>query len=321
MIRTILVPLDGSTFGEHAVPVALSVACRTEAKLTLVHVHSFPGPLYTSDGVAIFDVATDERNRSTELAYLDDIARQIAPALPTPPQTALIEGAVVDALCEEVQKSEADLIVMTTHGRGPFSRFWLGSVADALVRRAPIPILLVRPDAQLPEVLDLTKPRNFERVLLPLDGSQLSEQMLAPAVEFVELTGAELTLLLALDPTGMSYAPMLYTAGLEGDVLDQMKVEARDYLEEIAAPMRARGLTVKTQVVYAQPAVAILNYAADHGANLIAMATHGRSGLSRALLGSVADKVLRGAHIPLLVMRPTAERIKQKESEGELVAH
>jgi nucleotide-binding universal stress UspA family protein len=316
MIHTIVVPLDGSNFGEHAIPFALSVARQTDANLRLVHVHAYPQPLYTSDGVAIFDAATDEHNRVMQLAYLDDLSTRVAAQTTAPLQTALVEGPVAEAIETYVETVSADLIVMTTHGRGPLSRFWLGSVADALVRRSTVPMLLVRPDDSMPAPLSLGSTRTFARILLPLDGSQLSEQMIGAAADFAALSGAELTLLMALDPTGMSYAPILYTAGLEGEVLDQMKNEAHAYLEEAAAPLRDRGLRVKTQVVYAQPAVAILNYAFDHGSDLIAMATHGRSGLSRALLGSVADKILRGAHIPLLVQRPTAEATAEHAHAG-----
>src|SRR5947209_4350450 len=122
MYRKLLVPLDGSTFGEHALPLALSIARRAKAAIELVHVHV---PLVYVD---YFDDALDQDSRTREQAYLDAVVQRLATVSRVPMRAVLLTGPIVDVLQEQVLATGADLIVMTTHGRGPLSRFWLGSV-------------------------------------------------------------------------------------------------------------------------------------------------------------------------------------------------
>jgi nucleotide-binding universal stress UspA family protein len=200
---------------------------------------------------------------------------------------------------------------MATRGRGPLGRFWLGSVADRLVRQASIPIVLVQPKDVAP---DLVIEPMIRRVLIPLDGSELAEQILEPALALGQAIPAEYTLLRVVKQmTPASYDPAnKRVSGLRESHMKQLQeldrqhwTEAQEYLERAAERLRARSLTVQTRVVaHEQPAAAILDDAQQHPVDLIALATHGRGGLKRLLLGSVADKVLRGATIPVLVYRP-----------------
>jgi nucleotide-binding universal stress UspA family protein len=222
-----------------------------------------------------------------------------------------LDGPVADTISWHATATESDLLVMTTHGRGPLARFWLGSVADALVRQASVPILLVQPKEAPP---DLAQEPVIRRVLMPLDGSELAEQILEPALALGDATQAEYTLLRVVQPMipGGHIPASAKVSVLREPLLKQLQArhrqewtEAQGYLERIAEQLRARALTVQTRVVSQErPATAILEDASAHGADLIALATHGRGGLKRLLLGSVADKVLRGAATPVLVNRP-----------------
>src|SRR5262245_24148942 len=120
MLRSILVPVDGTAFGEHALPMALSIARRAEAAVHLVHVHD-PAPAATIDGVALPD-DLDERVRQNEQAYLDGLARRVAEARPVVVKTVLLLGDPVSALRDYAGVNEIDLAVMSTHGRGAFAR-------------------------------------------------------------------------------------------------------------------------------------------------------------------------------------------------------
>jgi nucleotide-binding universal stress UspA family protein len=199
---------------------------------------------------------------------------------------------------------KADLVVMTTHGRGALSRFWLGSVADKLVRQLPMPMLLVRPHEPAP---DFVHAPVFAHVLIPLDGSALAEQILPHALALGRLTQAEFTLLQAIPPVMRAYSMELYGAGWDYQALEQMRTNAHAYLDGIAAPLRAESLRVRTVVVDEFPVGAILEYVRAHAVDLIALATHGRSGVANWLLGGVADKVVRGATLPVLLYRPQSE--------------
>lgn len=309
MIRSILVPLDGSTFGEHALPLAAWIARRAPASLQLVHVHRTAPPA-TIEGV-ILPNDVELSMRREERAYLDKVVDRLMKETSVPVSSGLLDGDVATAIHDRAMAEKADFVVLSTHGRGAMGRFWLGSVADELVRRLPMPILLVRPTEG---PVDLDAPPAIKNILLPLDGSPLAEQMLEPALALGGVLGAAFTLVRVISPTvRLEFVPeSMALEKMADDVLGQIRTchhqvraEAQVYLDGVAARLRARDLRVETCVVAdEQPAVGILREAAIFGADLIAMETHGRRGLARLLLGSVADKVVRGGHLPVLLHRP-----------------
>ena len=203
MYRSILVPLDGSAAAEHALPMALGLARRFEAALKIVHVHA---PVWGANGEGgIYDALVDRELREEMQAYLDGVIQRLSEATKVALSSALLDGLVAGAINRHAMESGVDLIVMTTQGRGPVARFWLGSVADRLVRQSTIPILFVRPQES---EADLTQEPEFGRVLIPLDGSQLAEQILEPAAALAAATNAEVTLLRVVQQfTPDSYAP------------------------------------------------------------------------------------------------------------------
>jgi nucleotide-binding universal stress UspA family protein len=307
-----MVPLDGSAFGEHALPLAMSIARRAGASVQLVHVHQVVSPVVM--GVALPD-HSEPALRDLERAYLETMTKRLEAAAPVPVSLALLEGdAVADVLRQQAEALPADLIVLCTHGRGALARFWLGSVADELVRHCHVPMLLVRPQDQ---PADLTREPVPKNILLPLDGTALAEQMIEPALELGRLMDASFALLRVVKPvTQPSYTPEQVMVGdtltslLEEIEAQQKRAteEARTYLEGVAGKLRGRGLSVTAHVIVEEaPAVGILREAQALGTDLIALATHGRRGLSRLLLGSVADKVVRGSTAPVLVQKPRAE--------------
>jgi nucleotide-binding universal stress UspA family protein len=183
----------------------------------------------------------------------------------------------------------------------------MGSVADKLVRRLPMPVVLTRPHDETLDLLEQVHERAVEHVLIPLDGSALAEEILEPALELGTPMGARYTLIQAINPPVLGYAPAAYAVGLDEQVLAQWRAEAQAYLDEVAARLRSQGHRVDRQIMIGPPAVAILDYARAHAVDLIALATHGRGGVARMLLGSVADKIVRGAGMPVLLRRPSAE--------------
>jgi nucleotide-binding universal stress UspA family protein len=299
MYRTILVPLDGSEFAEHALSVAASIACQAHANLQLVRAHSPVTTLSWGDDF-IVDTSMDDRIRGVETAYLDSLVDRLKKMVPVDVTRNLINSLVPDALIEQAVAAHADLVVMATHGRGGFSRLWLGSMTGALLRRLPMPVLLVRPHEQELNFAEAFAPR---RILIPLDGSELAEQILEPAIELGKLSAAEFTLLRVVEP----FMSPLESAN--ADLVRQFEQRNSVYLNGVAARLRDRQLPVKTRVILNRPAAAvILEEAHAQKADLIALATHGRGDLGRALLGSVADKVIRGSQVPVLVHRPLSPK-------------
>lgn len=318
MYHSLLVPLDGSAAAEHALPMGASLARRFGAALQIVRVHVPVGSVHGEHGW--YDEIADREIRESGQAYIDAVIQRLAAVGNSFLSSALLDGTVASAINRHAVATGVDLIVMTTHGRGPMARFWLGSVADSLVRQTSIPILFVRPQEA---EADLTHEPLFERVQIPLDGSPLAEQILEPAVALAAAMQAEITLLRVVQQlTPASYdSDSSRVSGIRPALLKQLQevdrqewTRAEEYLDQIAERLRSRSLRVQTRVVsQVRPATAILDDASTHGTDLIALATHGRGGLKRLLVGSVADKVLRGTTTSVLVQRPVGEFVSAEE--------
>src|SRR5690606_22526567 len=170
MIKTVLVPLDGSRFSEQAVPLGLAVARAANAELRFAHVHfplAFEGLPYAEQ-----DQRWDIQAREQELEYLDEVAERVRGAGHDRVAVELLDGDVVPALLGHARAVGADLVVLSSHGRGGVERAWLGSVADGLVRRSHLPVLLVRPETEEGEPPDLERLPALRHILVPLDGSE-----------------------------------------------------------------------------------------------------------------------------------------------------
>jgi nucleotide-binding universal stress UspA family protein len=218
------------------------------------------------------------------------------------------EEGVCESICADAAKQGVDLIVLSSHGRGAVARFWLGSIADKLVRTAPVPVLLARPPEQ-PAAADLQHPVSLKHILVALGGNTVAERIVEPALAIGTLTGADYTLVRVVRPAFPHLIAHNGTGAGPSGSSELGKIDAHnwhkaeDYLRVVADRLRARGAKVQTRVhVAEQPATAILKEAVQVGADLIALETHGR-GASRLLIGSVADKVVRGSSIPVLVCR------------------
>lgn len=307
MYRALLVPLDGSSFAEQALPMAVEIAVRSGATLHIVVVHSaiavVPGP----GEPVVLDPAVDDASRRQEEKYLATVSKPLTGQGVHQVVTSLLDGPTAQRIGDYVRAHAIDLVVLTTHGRGVLSRFWIGSVADRLVRLLETPILLIRPQA----VRGAPSPAMVRRILVPLDGSPLAAAMVEPVSRFGQLLGAEFTLFRAVVLPPLVWLPLPgvimppEVAGMPA----RLELEANRYLHQVAQQLRLKGSSVEIAVEVApEPVAAIADYAERHGADLIALATHGYGGATRLLLGSVADKLLRTATVPLLVWRPAVER-------------
>lgn len=284
MIRTVLVPLDGSPLAERALPFAARLATAGRARVVLAHVRSSS----YSDAPLAYDPAEDV----DALRRDGVIATSSVYCAPT--------GDVADVLDLALREAAADLVVMSTHGRGGLRRTILGSVADRLMRTAEVPVLLIPPRC---EVSWGARP---PQILVPLDGSPLAEQALDPAAGLATLLDAEILLVRALPPSlHARYRDDRFVLSCA----DFVEVEdAWRYLSGIADGMRAGGQRASIWVLVGSPSIAIADAARTAGVDLIAMTTHGRTGLGRLLLGSTADGIMQRSSVPLLLIRSGVAR-------------
>ena len=309
MYRSLVVPLDGSAFAEQALPIAGAIVERSKASLTLLRVHR---PVGYGDEAPT--AGWDGDVREGEKEYLNRAAERMRERYGGTIETRLLEEPVVGALCDYVRAHEVDLIIMSTHGRTGVSRAWLGSVADGIVRQMSVPVLMLRARAgALPSDGSDNGEHLFDRVLLPLDGSRLSEAIVGHAIRLARTFESEMVLCRVVHPViarGPEYplSSPVPLALVDRDTTEQLKELARKYVDGFAARLRdEHGLRVIVDVrMHESAALAIIDATASHRADAVAMSTHGR-GASRLLIGSVADKVLRAGPRAVLLYRPSQD--------------
>jgi nucleotide-binding universal stress UspA family protein len=234
MFRAILVPLDGSAMAEQALPVAARLARATDSALHLVHVHvaANPDPIAV-EGLPVVDDELRSLAAEHERVYLERVAAPLAEGEFIPVTMRLsssVAQPVAQALASYARDIRAGLIVMTTHGRSGFAHLWLGSVAESLARHSGTPLLLLRPgeDGVVPD-------RPFRRVLVPLDGSPLAEEILPHARALAEVDGGELELLRIVDTLPVPESmPFHERFRLEASSVAAERAAAEEYLAELA---------------------------------------------------------------------------------------
>jgi len=315
MFKRLLVPLDGSRLSSRALPYATEIARRFGAEVILLRVVApatpVAAPTGTVPGAASRSMAQmavqaamqeERRNAAHARRYLSgktwairsqDIEASYGVRIGDPAQTVR----------ELSQEEHVDLVVMTTHGRSGLKRAIMGSVADAVVRESGRPVLVIRPGAGS----IIQEEPMFERILVCLDGSTLAEQILPFVQAQAQHFDSRVVLLQAVraaKPKESGETPAFTP------VVEEVR-DAEEYLEQVARRLRAEGIDVgwdTVPVLNGAPSEAITKYVREAEMDLVMLTTHGRSGLKRAVLGSVAGAVVRGSEKPVLVIRPGSEQ-------------
>ena len=310
MYNSILVPLDGSRNAEWALPIAINIARAAGVPINLMTVQVPVPILAAGPGVMGIDAGIGHGAVVPPDDYLRRVAERVAATgvntitLGVLEPSALVFGTIGDEIAHRADVNHAGLIVMTTHARAAVPRMFLGSVARDVVRTSKVPVLLMRPASEAAP--DLTAKITFRHILVALDGSSFSEEVLNGAVELGQLAGAHYTLLRVIEPPrayGTPVEPVLLP--IDEIALGELKRDAEAYLEKVADRMRKRELQVATKVmVESSPAEAIVRHASELAADAIAMTSHARGGFGTLVLGSVANQVVRSTIIPVLTYRP-----------------
>lgn len=316
MFTKILVPLDRSPLAEQAVGTAAAIARASKASVDLVLAHE-PFPF---NGFA--DAPWNAQETEDQHKYLASIAGELISGAEVPTTLAVVNGEAVETICKRSWDIEADLIVMTSHGRTGLSRVWIGSVAMGVIKQAAVPVLMLRP-VKTPDDRKAAH-HLFTKILVPVDGSEFSGDMLGPAVDLAKCTGATLELLRVVEPVPLitadmgvpfAYPPMVQDDPATNHLFEEAKLGVAEQAKRLA---ETEGVKVNaTALIAAHVSNAIIDFARGHDVDLIAMTTHGR-GVSRLVFGSVADKVVRSSGLPMLLLRPigAAEKTESVQSES-----
>jgi len=284
-VQEILIPLDGSTEAESVLPYLRDLAPKFGSRVHILGV-----------GIGrktrrVNRLIEDYINRTANMLHSDNIKAE----------PVIRYGVAADKILDFTAEKEIDLIIMATHGRSGITRWWMGSVAEKVISEATAPVLLVR--SKRPSTTRATDKLNFtHKILAPLDGSDIGEAALPYAETIATNSRASVSLLQVISPPGTVEANLLGGPDWRKFV-KAMHDAGENYLKSVAERLSGRGVKVIYEVATGDPADKIVEYAKDKGINLIAMSTHGRTGVARWVLGSVADKVLHGARIPILLVR------------------
>lgn len=297
MYKKILVPLDGSELSEAALPFTEKLAGSLGSELVLLYVcessddkHHRMGESYLEKMIQILKNGVEKHleKPGTQTIHI---------------KSEILFGDPAEQIVDYAVKSDIDLVVMSTHGQSGIKRWTLGSVSEKVVRVINCPVALIRVHIPLK---DIRKREIFNRVLVPLDGSIEAEQ----AVFCISEIAAKLKMEVILFQVLARGYPVVSTAGGGGyglvmyseQQIESDKVFTQNYLDRIGAQLKLQGVIVKTEIRFGNAAEEIIKYAEELSVDLVAMSTHGRSGIRRWVLGSVAEKVLHEGSSRLLVV-------------------
>ena len=336
MYKHILVPLDGSTLAEAVLPFVELLAKAGSAKVTLVTVGEHPadnmppepqglpssleGGAHPGEGYrdqTEYRVGLQaesellqrrpyldqivERIISYGKVYLNHVARRLQ-SKGVETEVDVLLGRPASQIADYAQEHSVDLVAMSTHGRGGLARWLYGSVANELRNSLQQPFLLIRSMEESSQASAEAREPLFLRVIVPLDGSPMAEQALPHAKELAAYLGLEVHLVRVVSqpmPAYMGPDAVEYYYDLDAELI---KV-ATNYLKNVESSLKQEGLRVTSRTFHGYAANNLVDYAKVLGQNLICMTTHGRTGLGRVFLGSVADKVLQEAVVPVLMVR------------------
>ena len=300
MYSKIIVPLDGSTAAECALPLVRGLARRLAIPvqlLSVIDLREISRQVSAAEGLFLDRLAEDESRHSAE--YLGKMATSLGGVAVT---TQCDTGSAAETIVETAAADKNSLIIMATHGRSGLNRFLLGSVAEKVLRGSANPLLLVKAS----ESIATQGEAALNSIVVPLDGSDLAERVLPAVAELAQKLDLEVFLMRAY---AIPYGA--YSAGegfydpvhLEG-LLAMLKQETFDYLESKVAELKRRGVAKVSYVAKeGLSADEIIKFARETPANLVAMSSHGRSGIKRWVLGSVTETVVRHSGDPVLVLR------------------
>lgn len=293
----ILVPLDGSPRAEQILVQVARLLRREDAEVTLLRVVDVPYSIARRETTGLL-----EEERAAATSYLAETVRALekqgvrARSLPR-------EGSPAEEILRAADDERSTLIAISSHGRGGAARWLLGSVAEKVMRAAPVPVLLTRSFQKGPQGVPLPSGAGelpFRRLLVPVDGGDAALHAVPAAAVFAKLFGAEIDVLRVEEPPLPAFGVRLPSVPRPPAAPG---ADATAEAERAVGRFREYGIPAHALVAVGDPAAVILETADARKADLIAMATHGRSGVSRWALGSVTERVLRHATLPMLVTR------------------
>lgn len=300
MWERILVPLDGSNLAELALPYAEELAAAFNSEVILVHVSEPAESQYRHmHQLYLEEMAGQMSNRIKD--YRIDMVSPVVTVSPV-----VLPGEPAEEIIDYAEKNNIGLIIMASHGRSGIMSWATGSVANKVLRATRVPVLLIRvikPPQRAPGK------HLLNRIILPLDGSEAGEAAVPYIQELIDRLESEV-ILFGVVPAGQHARTV---GGLDYILypeqhLELVKAEAREYLEGVYHRLTGRKGTVRVEIKVGDVAREIIEFAEETSASLIAISSHGRSGIAKWVFGSIAHKILQASNTPVLVVRAPSEK-------------
>ena len=306
MFKRILTPLDGSTLSEGILPYVRALAPALGARVELLQIH--PNMTYELEQLEDAEQASitaalepvQLRLQHQSESYLSKVAGDLE-GLGVETGIDVRFGPPAASIVEEAEQVEDTLIAMSTHGRAGVGRWIMGSVTDRVLHTTMTPLLVVHPERGAPSVDSVA---DISTLIVPLDGSELAETVLPVAAAVAMATGASILLVRSLDAPSRSSLSVteLASRGVSEGTLEE--AETAEFLGARAAALREQGVAdVRTMVIRGNAAEEIEELARNTLDSMIVACTHGRSGVGRAVMGSVTDRLARHSGHPALILR------------------
>ena len=309
MYRKMLVLLDGSELAEVVFPFAKELAARLNLDVTMLQVYGDIGRNFVPVHQAYIERAAEKIK-----SQIEDVQERLG--IPLEEKQVEVRGELADGhYAEEIlsyaENSKIDLILMASHGRSGIRRWRMGSVADKVLRAAKVPVLFIRAGTEDATPYDQWPTRT---IVVPMDGSERAESVLPHVIALAKQRAIEPVMVILIRVCDAPIAPSYYSPELSGVPLNwgefmeqettRCKQTASDYLGNIAKQLETQGIKAESTVLVGQAADEIINFVSKNPFSIVVMATHGRTGLSRLVFGSVTESVLQAVSNPILLTKP-----------------
>lgn len=324
MFKKILVPLDGSAEAETVLPFVRDIAARFNSEVDILSVGLGSKKRRVNQLLDDYVHHTVEHLQGYEIScravllYSDskkeilDVTEVVSSQENLKARGKVSYGGPAENILLYTNNHRVDLIIMATHGHSGLRRWWLGSVFEKVVSQCAVPVLVIH--GKHAKEIEREKRVTFKRILTPLDGSETGEAALHNAEAIALTTGASLVLLHVIPEPHAIEAKLL---GSEfGKFVKAMHDSGGKYLDKVKHRLEEKGIDVSIEIISGDPAQQIITVAEKEKIDLIAMSTHGRSGIARFVMGSVADKILHASRLPMWLVRPK-QIIRQMSDKEE----
>jgi nucleotide-binding universal stress UspA family protein len=297
MLQHILVGLDGSPLAETILAYVSILSKALGAEVTLLHVVHLSEDMQRDEPYRLLQPAIQQAEAQAQ-DYLSRVAQRFTDSGIKVQNRVTIGDAATEVVRAAPQEGR-DLIALATHGRSGLQRWFYGSVAEKVLHTTNTPVLLIRPtDEQAAASQELTQ------IIVPLDGSPLAEAALPLAETLATRANVPLILLRVVEVLSLDFGdPTGLSSGSYPQILESLQKATEDYLNQLAASLRGKGLSIQTEAPLGLPTDKIVGYAHEHPGSLVVMTTHGRTGFTGFVLGSVARRVVQHGNTPTLVVR------------------